>query len=62
MYSIVILSYSDYCFVLMLNTYMYEYYAWHIYVVVAFSYLVQWGITDWYQSPVLPPSTHQLTN
>jgi len=50
MYSTVMILYSDYCTMLMLNAYIYKYYTWHIYIAVAFSYLVERDITGWYQS------------
>ena len=45
MYNTVMLPYSNYCIVLMFNAYMYEYYTWHIYVAVAFPYLIGRGVT-----------------
>jgi len=61
MYSTVMLSYSDYCTVLMLNAYMYEYYTWRIYAATAFSYLVGGCYRGWLGDYVLYAVTIHLT-
>ena len=45
MYNITMLPYSEYCIVLMLSVYMYEYYTLRIYVTVVFLYPVGRGIS-----------------
>jgi len=41
MYNITMLPYSEYCIMLMLSVYMYEYYTLRIYIAVVFPY--RWG-------------------
>ena len=62
MYSNVRFPYSDFFIVLTYSVYMYGYYTWHIYVAVAFSYPVGWGVTVCFRcaapvDPVVPEFT-----
>ena len=46
MYNNTMLSYSDYCTVLILSVYMYGYSTRRIYVTVTFPYVIERGVTE----------------